>query len=86
MIYGITEEEFNQPPSSLLMKNNLPSPKQVRVLVRVYLVKGIDLHPEDPNGKSDPYLIVKLGEQIMNDREHYIPKQLNPEFGKYYYS
>ncbi|KAH8869192.1 Otoferlin [Schistosoma japonicum] len=46
--------------------------------------KAIKLHPSDPNGKSDPYLIVSLGKSIINDRDDYKPKTLNPVFGKYY--
>ena len=42
-----------------------------------------DLHPADLNGKADPYLVVKLGSQVVSDKENYVSKQLNPVFGKY---
>lgn len=51
-------------------------------MVRVYVVRANDLHPTDPNGKADPYLMVALGNQKVNDKENYVSKQLNPMFGK----
>ncbi|PVD23896.1 hypothetical protein C0Q70_17171 [Pomacea canaliculata] len=60
----------------------LPSNDPVKVLVRVYIVKANDLHPADINGKADPYLVIRLGSKVINDKENYISKQLNPVFGK----
>ncbi|CAH1119596.1 unnamed protein product [Phaedon cochleariae] len=60
----------------------LPSNDPIRVLVRVYIVKGNDLHPMDMNGKADPYIVLQLGSKRISDKEHYISKQLNPIFGK----
>ncbi|XP_076441089.1 otoferlin-like [Babylonia areolata] len=60
----------------------LPSNEPVKVLVRVYVVKANDLHPADINGKADPYLVIRLGSKVVNDKENYISKQLNPVFGK----
>lgn len=45
-------------------------------------LKAIDLHPADLNGKADPYVVIRLGQTTINDKEHYISKQLNPVFGK----
>ncbi|KAH3809212.1 hypothetical protein DPMN_137573, partial [Dreissena polymorpha] len=62
---------------------SLPGNEPIKVLVRVYVVKGNDLHPADMNGKADPYLVVRLGNATpINDKENYISKQLNPMFGK----
>ena len=36
----------------------------------------------DPNGKADPYLKIVLGNHVVNDKDNYISKQLNPVFGK----
>ncbi|XP_073539819.1 fer-1-like protein 4 [Phyllobates terribilis] len=60
----------------------VPRNRPVKVLVRIYIVKGTNLAPADPNGKSDPYVVVKVGEQTMDSKERYIPKQLNPVFGE----
>ncbi|KAG7207640.1 hypothetical protein KM043_009260 [Ampulex compressa] len=60
-----------------------PPQEPVKLLVRLYVVKGINLHPNDPlSGKSDPYLCVKLGKNTISDRKNYVPNQLNPTFGK----
>ncbi|KAL5475170.1 hypothetical protein EMCRGX_G027237 [Ephydatia muelleri] len=44
--------------------------------------KGMDLQPSDPGGKLDPYIKLKIGKTEINDKENYIPNQLNPMFGK----
>lgn len=41
-----------------------------------------NLHPADPDGKADPYIVLRLGKQEIKDRDNYIPKQLNPVFGR----
>ncbi|KAF2368428.1 C2 domain [Trinorchestia longiramus] len=60
----------------------LPSNEPIHVMVRVYIVKALDLHPMDLNGKADPYIVVQLGNKKISDKENYISKQLNPVFGK----
>lgn len=42
-----------------------------------------NLHPADPDGKADPYVVLRLGKKEIKDRDNYIPKQLNPVFGRY---
>ncbi|XP_051887398.1 fer-1-like protein 4 isoform X2 [Pristis pectinata] len=59
-----------------------PTNRPVKVLVRVYVVKATNLAPTDLNGKSDPYIVVKISEQVQDSKERYIPKQLNPVFGE----
>jgi len=54
----------------------------VKVLVRVYVIKGSNLKPADPNGKADPYLVVTLGKHKVNDKKNAVTRQLNPEFGR----
>ena len=72
--------------SALILSQNsvsgLPSNDPIHVLVRVYIVQANDLHPMDPNGKADPYLKILLGNHVINDKDNYISKQLNPVFGK----
>lgn len=48
----------------------------------VFVLQAIDLHPADINGKADPYVVLTLGRNKINDKENYISKQLNPIFGK----
>jgi len=47
------------------------------------MLQAIDLHPSDINGKADPYIVIRIGQNVISDKEHYISKQLNPVFGKY---
>ncbi|XP_047438117.1 fer-1-like protein 4 [Mugil cephalus] len=62
--------------------NGIPKNTPIKVLVRVYIVKATSLSPTDPNGKADPYIVVQVGEQHMDSKDRYIPKQLNPTFGE----
>ncbi|XP_037936219.1 otoferlin-like [Teleopsis dalmanni] len=61
---------------------NLPANDPIHVLVRVYIIKGTDLHPMDLNGKADPYVVLHLGNKRISDKDNYVSKQLNPIFGK----
>lgn len=46
-------------------------------------VVAINLQPSDPTtGKSDPYLVIKLGKNVINDEDNFLPNQLNPTFGQ----
>nr|XP_005479778.1 fer-1-like protein 6 [Zonotrichia albicollis] len=60
----------------------IPPNHPVKVLIRVYIVAAFNLSPADPDGKSDPYIVLRLGNTEIKDRENYIPKQLNPIFGR----
>lgn len=60
----------------------LPSNEPIKVLVRVYVVKANDLHPQDLNGKADPYVVLHLGNKKISDKDNYVSKTLNPVFGK----
>ncbi|XP_067833416.1 fer-1-like protein 6 [Heptranchias perlo] len=62
----------------------MPSNTSVKVLIRVYIVAAQNLHPADPDGKADPYIVLQLGKTEIKDRDNYIPKQLNPLFGRSY--
>lgn len=63
--------------------DNLPAKANVECLVRVYIIKGLNLMPKDTNGRSDPYIKIQLGKKtVANDRKNYIPVNLNPIFGK----
>ncbi|XP_040924277.1 myoferlin isoform X2 [Betta splendens] len=60
----------------------LPDSGPQECLVRIYVVRGIDLQPKDNNGKCDPYIKITLGKNTIDDRDHYIPNTLDPLFGR----
>ena len=62
----------------------IPPPDPITCIVRVYVIKGTDLQAQDVGGKSDPYLKLTFGKNVIDDRDSYIPNQLNPIFGKVY--
>ncbi|CAH1113125.1 unnamed protein product [Psylliodes chrysocephalus] len=62
--------------------NNYPENIPLRYLLRVYMIRGLGLRPKDLNGTSDPYLVLKLNDKVLNDRAQYIPRNVNPIFGK----
>ncbi|XP_027988522.2 fer-1-like protein 5 [Eptesicus fuscus] len=69
-----------QPPRQFLVwphKEDFPQ----QCLVRVYVVRAINLQPQDYNGLCDPYVILKLGQIKLGSRDMYQPNTLNPIFG-----
>lgn len=52
------------------------------VLVRIYVVQGINLKSQDIFGYSDAFIKVEYGNESFSDRANYIPNQCNPIFGK----
>ncbi|KAJ8004431.1 hypothetical protein DPEC_G00135640 [Dallia pectoralis] len=84
-MYKVNEEEDgDQRPDSGQFKitRGIPANTAIKVLIRVYIVSASNLHPADPDGKSDPYIVLRLGKTEIKDRDNYIPKQLNPVFGR----
>ncbi|XP_028992475.1 fer-1-like protein 6 [Betta splendens] len=64
------------------VSRGVPPNSSVKVLIRVYIVSASNLHPADPDGKADPYVVLRLGKNEIKDRDNYIPKELNPVFGR----
>ncbi|KAJ3610380.1 hypothetical protein NHX12_022472 [Muraenolepis orangiensis] len=62
----------------------LPESAPQECLVRIYVVRCVDLQPKDNNGLCDPYIKIHLGRKTLDDRENYKPNTLNPEFGQTY--
>ncbi|XP_072293204.1 myoferlin-like isoform X1 [Eucyclogobius newberryi] len=60
----------------------LPESTPQECLVRIYVVCCTDLQPKDTNGLCDPYIKLSLGRKTVDDRDHYKPNTLNPEFGR----
>jgi len=54
-----------------------------KVVARLYVLKGKALTPKDGNN-SDPYLIVKLGDKKVVDKESLRPDTCNPGFYTHY--
>lgn len=48
-------------------------------MLKVTVVEAADLLASDPNGKSDPFCVVKLGEN-QEQRTDVIPASLNPRW------
>ena len=51
-----------------------------RYVVRVYCVKASSLQPKDSSGTSDPFLRLKLGDQVQDRRAARCEKTLSPDF------
>jgi hypothetical protein len=48
------------------------------------MIEGFDLASRDVGGFSDPYLIVKLGKKVYNERKNFILDEPNPTFCKHF--
>ncbi|XP_069010516.1 fer-1-like protein 6 isoform X2 [Embiotoca jacksoni] len=86
-LYKLTEDEAEDwdevaDTGSLRVSRGIPPNGPTQVLIRVYIVSASNLHPADPDGKADPYIVLRLGKNEIKDRDNYIPKQLNPVFGR----
>ncbi|XP_070488102.1 fer-1-like protein 6 isoform X1 [Equus przewalskii] len=81
-IYKSPEDSSIEDSGQLRIQQGIPPNHPVKVLIRVYIVAAFNLSPADPDGKSDPYIVLKLGKTEIKDRDKYIPKQLNPVFGR----
>uniref|UniRef100_A0A8C0NM80 C2 domain-containing protein n=1 Tax=Canis lupus familiaris TaxID=9615 RepID=A0A8C0NM80_CANLF len=80
-VYPFPEDpKVPKPPRQFLVwreKEDFPQ----ECLVRVYMVRAINLQPQDSNGLCDPYVILKLGQTKMGNRDKYHPNTLDPIFG-----
>lgn len=81
-IYPLPDDPGMQPPPRQFRE--LPESGPQECIVRIYIVRGIDLQPKDSNGLCDPYVKIVLGKKVIEDRDNYIPNTLNPEFGRMY--
>jgi len=72
----------NQPSveENLIFRNVLPMSNE-ECLLRVYIIRGIDLQAKDTNGKSDAYVQIECGKLKVDNRKNYIPNSNNPVFG-----
>lgn len=47
-------------------------------LVRIYMIDAFGLTPKDRGSMSDPYLKLKLGKKLIDERDHYEKNNANP--------
>lgn len=64
--------------------NRVRESKPAECIIRVYIVRAIELSPKDPNGKADPFIMLELGKKKVNDKDNYIPNTINPYFGAFF--
>lgn len=70
------EDKKQQQNNAELMQ--ILQPKSL--FVRVYILDGTGFAAHDSNGKSDPYLVLKIGKHKVSTRDRYRPKTQAPEF------
>uniref|UniRef100_A0AAR2KIM0 C2 domain-containing protein n=1 Tax=Pygocentrus nattereri TaxID=42514 RepID=A0AAR2KIM0_PYGNA len=79
-VYPLSDDpEVPAPPRQF---RELPESGPQECVVRIYVVRCIDLQPKDNNGLCDPYIKITLGKKTIDDRDNYKPNTLNPEFGR----
>ncbi|XP_077469193.1 myoferlin-like isoform X2 [Stigmatopora argus] len=79
-IYPLPDDPGVQAPPRQFRE--LPESGPQECLVRIYVVRCIDLQPKDTNGMCDPYVKISLGRKTVDDRDNYQPNTLNPEIGR----
>ncbi|CAH2103605.1 unnamed protein product [Euphydryas editha] len=61
-----------------------PNNDPAKFLVRVYIVKGINLKIKEFVGKTNPYVLLRCGNKQLGNRNNYLPRKMNPVFGRMY--
>ncbi|GAA6227910.1 myoferlin-like [Lates japonicus] len=79
-VYPLPDDPGVAPPPRQFRE--LPDSGPQECLVRIYVVRGIDLQPKDNNGRCDPYIKISLGRNTIEDRDHYLPNTISPVFGR----
>mmetsp|Transcript_22852 Transcript_22852/g.74422 ORF Transcript_22852/g.74422 Transcript_22852/m.74422 type:complete len:1705 (+) Transcript_22852:146-5260(+) len=54
--------------------------QRVSVVVRCYIIRGINLRPVDSNNKADPYVLGTIGSRRVGSRNAHLEATLNPPF------
>lgn len=50
------------------------------VTIRVYVIDCFNLPPKDANSESDPYIVIRLGKNKVDNADEYIDDNCNPKF------
>ncbi|KAM8837558.1 myoferlin-like [Spinachia spinachia] len=79
-VYPLPDDPAVAPPPRQFRE--LPASGPQECLVRIYVVRAIDLQPKDNNGRCDPYIKISLGKNTLDDRDHYLPNTTSPVFGR----
>ncbi|KAI1894356.1 hypothetical protein AGOR_G00114970 [Albula goreensis] len=79
-VYPLSDDPDIIPPPRQFRE--LPDSGPQECLVRIYIIRCIDLQPKDNNGMCDPYVKITLGRKTIEDRDHYKPNTINPMFGR----
>uniref|UniRef100_A0A1I8QEL5 C2 domain-containing protein n=1 Tax=Stomoxys calcitrans TaxID=35570 RepID=A0A1I8QEL5_STOCA len=56
--------------------------EMTKLVVRVYVVQGLQLRPSQKHAQADSYVRVQLGQQQVMNRAEYVANESNPVFGK----
>ncbi|KAM6898404.1 myoferlin-like [Lycodopsis pacificus] len=79
-VYPLADDPGVAPPPRQFRE--LPESGPQECLVRIYVVRAIDLQPKDNNGRCDPYIKISLGKNTIDDRDNYLPNTTGPVFGR----
>ncbi|KAM9716080.1 myoferlin-like isoform 2-T2 [Menidia menidia] len=79
-VYPLSDDPGVSPPPRQFRE--LPESGPQECLVRIYVIRAIDLQPKDNNGRCDPYIKISLGGNTIEDRDNYLPNTINPTFGR----
>ncbi|XP_051968230.1 myoferlin isoform X1 [Xyrauchen texanus] len=79
-VYPLPDDPGVTPPPRQFRE--LPDSIPQECVVRIYVVRALDLQPKDNNGKCDPYIKIHLGKKCIDDRDNYMPNTLFPVFGR----
>uniref|UniRef100_A0A8C2YGE5 Myoferlin n=1 Tax=Coturnix japonica TaxID=93934 RepID=A0A8C2YGE5_COTJA len=81
-IYALPDDPTTPAPPRQFRE--LPDSGPQECIVRIYIIRALQLQPQDNNGLCDPYIKISLSKKVIEDRDNYVPNTLNPIFGRMY--
>ncbi|XP_028332943.1 myoferlin-like isoform X2 [Gouania willdenowi] len=79
-VYPLPDDPSVSPPPRQFRE--LPESGPQECLVRIYVVRAMDLQPKDNNCKCDPYIKLSLGKNTIDDRDNHLANTTQPVFGR----